>query len=244
MWTRKELKTKGKAAFKANYWRSVLVALLIVFVLGSGLSAARSGNNSAVENGSAVSETDTAFARLSDLLEQMPAEVAGAVLLTVVGAIGGAVVTYILIDVLVLNPLEVGCRRFYVVNCDEPAGLGELGYGYRNSYGNVVQTGLLRDIYLFLWSLLFIIPGTVKRYSYRLVPYILAEDPAMKPKEAITLSRSLMKGHKWRAFVLDLSFIGWDILSGLTFGLVGVFYSNPYQCATNAELYKAIRGAD
>jgi uncharacterized membrane protein len=66
----------------------------------------------------------------------------------------------------------------------------------------------------------------------------------MGAREAITLSRQLMNGHKWNAFVLDLSFLGWGILSAFTAGLVGVFYTNPYVAATDAELYRAIRYGD
>ena len=219
MWNRKELKRKGKAAFKANYWRCVLVALLIVFVLGSSATAVRTG----ADRG------------------QVPSEKMPLVIAVVVGVFLVALVVFVLVDALLFNPLEVGCRRFFLVNTEGPASLKELVFGYENRYGNVVQTILLRDIYLFLWSLLFIFPVFIKSYSYRLVPYILSENPEMKPKEAITLSRQLMKGQKWRAFVLDLSFIGWDLLAVLTLGLVGLFYSNPYLSATRAELYKAIR---
>ena len=116
--------------------------------------------------------------------------------------------------------------------------------GYEGNYKNVVLTTLLRDVYQILWTLLFLVPGIVKSYSYRMVSYLLTDDPSMPPKEAITRSREMMKGQKWRAFVLDLSFIGWGLLSAITFGLVGIFYSNPYQYATEAELYRALRGED
>jgi uncharacterized membrane protein len=99
----------------------------------------------------------------------------------------------------------------------------------------------LRDLYLTLWTCLFFIPGIVKSYSYRMVPYILAENPELSAREAITLSRKMMYGHKWSTFVLDLSFIGWQLLSGITMGLVGVFYTNPYVAATDAELYRTLR---
>ena len=99
----------------------------------------------------------------------------------------------------------------------------------------------LRDLFVALWTLLFIIPGIVKMYAYSLVPYILAENPEMSGTEAIKLSNEMMKGHKWKAFVLDLSFLGWLLLSVLTLGLVGIFFANPYVYATDAELYKAIK---
>ena len=127
------------------------------------------------------------------------------------------------------------------MNGKEPATLGELGYGFRNNYGNILATILLRDVFLVLWTMLFIVPGIIKAYSYKLVPYLLSEDPTLSPTDAITRSREMMNGNKWNAFVLDLSFLGWHILSALTAGLLGIFYVNPYVAATDAELYRAIR---
>lgn len=233
MWDRKELKAKGKRAFLANYWRCVLVALLITLVLG-GAAAAGGANG----------------AQAPDLISDPPAGSDGqyavqdmpdrAVLGTLAAVIGGASILSLAVKILVLNPLEVGCRRFFLVNGREPATLGELGYGFRNEYGNVLATILLRNLFIFLWTLLFVVPGIIKAYSYRLVPYLLSENPGLSPTDAITRSRELMNGNKWNAFILDLSFLGWNILSALTAGLLGVFYVNPYIAATDAELYGAI----
>ena len=82
--------------------------------------------------------------------------------------------------------------------------------GFRSGhYGNIVLTMFLRDLYIVLWTLLFIVPGIVKSYEYMMVPYILAENPGMDQKEVFQISREMMNGQKWNAFVLDLSFIGW-----------------------------------
>ena len=97
------------------------------------------------------------------------------------------------------------------------------------------------QVYLFLWSLLFAIPGIIKSYSYRLVPYILADNPEMNSDDAITLSREMMNGQKFEVFVLDLSFFLWWILSSITFNIVGILYVFPYIYATDAELYLAIK---
>ena len=83
-------------------------------------------------------------------------------------------------------------------------------------------------------------PGIVKSYSYRMVPFLLADHPELSGTETITLSRQMMNGHKWNAFVLDLSFLGWHILSILTLGLLGIFFVNPYQLSTDAELYRVL----
>lgn len=104
----------------------------------------------------------------------------------------------------------------------------------------VAWTMFLTTLFSILWGFT-IIGGMIKAFSYMMVPYILAENPDISGKEAITLSRKMMKGHKWQAFVLNLSFIGWDLLEGLTWGLSGILYSNPYKEMTNAEYYNYIR---
>ncbi len=96
-------------------------------------------------------------------------------------------------------------------------------------------------IYQALW-MLTVIGGVIKYYSYSQVPYILAENPDLTGREAITLSRRMMRGHKWELFLLDCSFIGWSILGACTFGLSEVFYSLPYQSASFCEYYVRLRG--
>ena len=95
----------------------------------------------------------------------------------------------------------------------------------------------LRELYVFLWCLLFIIPGLVKIYSYAMTPFIMAENPDMTANEAITASRELMDGHKGELFTLELTFFGWMLLNALTLGL-GSLALNPYMNAARAAFYK------
>lgn len=95
-------------------------------------------------------------------------------------------------------------------------------------------------IYQFLWNLT-IVGGIIKRYSYYMVPYIMAENPSIKSRDAIKLSRDMMNGHKFECFVLELSFIGWEILGVLTFGLLDIFFTNSYQVTTFSEYYYDLR---
>lgn len=88
------------------------------------------------------------------------------------------------------------------------------------------------SLFTYLWSLLFVIPGIVKSYSYALTPYLLATHPEIGAKQALKLSMKLMDGKKGELFLLDLSFLGWGLLSVLTFGALSVFYVSPYQTAT------------
>lgn len=105
---------------------------------------------------------------------------------------------------------------------------------------NMARVMFVKWLYHTLWSLT-IVGGIIKNYSYYLVPYIVAENPNVTPKEAITLSRKMMNGHKWECFVAGVSFWGWELLNLITFGLSGIFFSNPYKCAFFAEFYVARR---
>jgi len=137
--------------------------------------------------------------------------------------------------------LEVGGRRYFIDLTYGSADVGLLGYGFREGrYINIFKTMFVRSIYILLWALLLIIPGIIKAYAYRMVPYILAENPGMGSGRAIQISNEMTMGEKWDIFVLDLSFIGWYILGSLALG-VGVFFVQPYYDATNAELYMKLR---
>jgi uncharacterized membrane protein len=102
---------------------------------------------------------------------------------------------------------------------------------------------LLVSLYTFLWSLLFIIPGIIKSYSYAMTPYILLDRPELSPTEAIKESEKMMDGHKMELFILDLSFIGWILLSMLTCGIL-VLYVEPYMMATKSAFYLELKGPD
>ena len=231
MWTRSDVKALGRTSFRRNYWPSVAAGLFLTLSSGGSSGGGARG----------VHSTSHDLQEMGDTFSHMQPDERTMVILSVVLAASFVVVLVCFLDVLVLNPLAVGCRHFFLTNLREPASVGEIVYGFRRNYGRNVLTMFLRDLFTALWTLLFIIPGIVKMYAYSLVPYILAENPDMKGTEAIKLSSEMMKGHKWNAFVLDLSFFGWIVLSVLTLGLVGVFYTNPYIYATDAELYKAIK---
>ena len=89
--------------------------------------------------------------------------------------------------------------------------------------------------------MLFWIPGIVKSYEYRMIPYIMAEHPELSYKEAFRMSKEMMQGNKWSAFVLDLSFLGWHILGIMTLGILEIFYVAPYVAMTDAYLYKTLK---
>ena len=242
MWTRRELKERAKAAFKANYWRCVLVAFILALLIGGGAGSSVRKNETAdltteQQKAMALLAEDDNLGRLVEGMEKLSALPSSKIKIS----LGGLGLVGFLLSILVFNPLIVGCYRFFLQNSRGPAELNELGAGFRGDWGNVVLVMFLKNLFLALWTMLFIIPGIVKAYAYRMVPYILKEHPELSGTQAITLSRRMMKGHKGDAFVLDLSFLGWIILSALTFGILHLFYVGPYIQATDAELYKVVR---
>lgn len=278
MWTRKEIKKTGKARFLMNYWKGVLVALILTLVLG-GFSNSGFRNDIRID-GNNISQTssvgivaDYKEARdiingisengLGETMKELNDDITDEdveniehakdvmienanVILPMIAVTSVAIFLVVFalgvgVNVFLLNPVEVGTRRYFVKNETENASLKEMGVSFSNSYLNVVKTMFLRDLFTILWTLLFVIPGIIKTYEYRMIPYIVAENPDITSSEAFELSKKMMKGNKWKTFVLDLSFIGWHILSGLTLGLLGIFYVNPYLYQTNAALYNTLK---
>ena len=111
--------------------------------------------------------------------------------------------------------------------------------GYHD-FGRIMTTYLLMYVFLFLWTLLLIVPGIIKSFSYAMTPYILKDNPNMRDNEAIELSMRMMEGHKWELFWLYLSFIGWFLLSLLTLG-IGFIFLLPYVYASVANFYEDLK---
>ena len=160
----------------------------------------------------------------------------------ITGLLAGIATVVILIvlvaKVFVGNLLKMGGYRFFILNQTAQPGIGTLLDGFRSGhYVNIVLTMFLRDLFTTLWSLLLVVPGIVKHYEYLMVPYIIAENPAMDYKEAFQISKQMMDGEKMEAFIMDLSFLGWYLLSAVTCGLLAIFYVNPYVQASFAEMY-------
>ena len=115
----------------------------------------------------------------------------------------------------------------------------DLKIGLKNYKSNIILL-LLTFLYTLLWMLLFYVPGIIKAISYSMAPYILAENPDMKPSDAIKESMLITNGRKWEIFVLELSFIGWILLSCVTCNL-SMIYVMPYMQATYANYYNSIK---
>ena len=228
MWKRKELKEQGKAALKRNYWKSVLVTAVFTALIGGGACGAgySAANSEYVQNMTSGNISVGA---------------AAAVVLAALLIIIAALAFVILVNVLIVNPLLVGINRFKINAVNDKGNVSDLGHGFDCAYKRNIKTLFFVDLYLILWSCLFIIPGIVKSYQYRMIPYILAENPDIDKNEAFAKSKAMMKGNKWRAFVLDLSFILWDFLGAITLGIVSTFYVEPYKHLTDAALYETLK---
>lgn len=217
------IKNDAKAALKTCYIKCVAVALVLLVSM-YGFTAGKSGS---ADTGTAASNT----------ISSIPGEL----IPFIVGLIGVSLIISIIVRIFLLKPLEIGCRKFFIYTYDGVQPIGIIASPYRSNYINQVKIMFFRDLYLFLWSLLFIIPGIIKSYSYRMIPYILAEDPSVDMADAFDRSIQMMNGRKLEVFVYDLTFYGWYILSAFTFGIVGIFYLYPYKSLADARLYIGLR---
>ena len=232
MWTRALLKKNAKEAFHRNYWTCVGVSF-IVLVLAGGFSFGSSNTISTSDSTASYSVES-----LVEFLNQIPSY-----MWTILwAAVLIGLVIGLCVSLLVTNIVQVGCNRYFLENREHKTSIGQLFYSFQGGrYGSTVWIMFLKKLYIFGWSLLFFIPGIINAYSYLLVPYILAENTSLDRKRVFELSREMMNGHKWDAFVLELSFMGWLILSSLTGGILNIFYVNPYVYATYAEFYSALK---
>ena len=169
--------------------------------------------------------------------------------LSLLGGIMTEIVSYFTLGILGMM-LTAGISFTYLAFMDT----GDRGSGVFNNIFSgftngralaVFLTNLLGGIFTMLWTLLLVIPGVIKSFSYSQANYII-KDMAASGREigatdAITASRMLMRGHKFEYFVLQLSFLGWAILATLTFG-IGYLWLVPYMQATNAAYYRTIAG--
>ncbi len=120
----------------------------------------------------------------------------------------------------------------------KPAELRDL-FAHMGIFAKAFFMRLMTILFTLLWTLLLIVPGIMASYSYSMAPFILAENPELSGMDAIRQSKELMYGHRYRLFCLDLSFIGWNLLSALTFGLVGL-YVRPYHSQSHASFYREL----
>lgn len=148
----------------------------------------------------------------------------------------------IALALLVVNVISMGTMTWFHRSIKtEGLKMEEMFWTFKEDYGGNVLMMFLISLYTALWSMLFVVPGIVKGYSYSLAMYIKSENPNIPASKAIELSTRMTNGHKMDLFVLDMSFIGWGILSAFTLNILGILYVMPYQYASKAFAYEEIK---
>lgn len=236
---RVRIKETAKNLLKKNHWLCVgvafVMALLGGFSGGSGpsfsFSYTSSGDQSSITSSLPFqSETMNEESILIFVLIFIAAFV-------LISALGFAIYCFLCAQVKV-----GGCRFFLKYRKNHPVEVGEIFKSYTDkTFLNVAKVSFMKEIEIFLWSLLCVIPGIIKTYEYFAVDYILAVNPTMDHKQARELSRKIMNGHKMELFELYISFMGWHILSVFTCGLLSIFYVTPYMLIAEAEFFAYVR---
>lgn len=222
MWTCSLLKENARSALAGRYWRSFWLCFVLTLLGGGGPVVYRNS-----------------WDEMYDTLESLPTTV----LVLLLAAALLVMLLSFLWYALFLSPLSVGSCRYFMENRHSPAPAP----AFRTTFGifqapylNVVKVQLLVYLKILGGMFLLLIPGIYWSYCYTLVPYLLAENPYLSTGRAMALSQQMMEGEKFHYFVLQLSFLGWDLLCALTFGL-GFYFLAPYKSATSAEFYAAMR---
>lgn len=217
---RAQLKSDAKAAMSATSPHPVLVTivyLVIVYIIQAVVTSV-SGISSLI--GSGISDPEAAEALAFIML--VP---------TLILSLAASLIT----SVLQIGYIGYSLR---VIN-RHPAAIGDL-FGYIRFFLKIIGLGFIMNLFISLWSLLFLIPGIIAAYRYSQAFYIFAENPDKGIMECIQESKYLMRGHKMDKFILDLSFILWELLTVVTCGIATI-YVTPYMQVTNAAFYNTLK---
>lgn len=221
MWSRQLLKNQAKTTLQTCYGNSVLICLVTFLLMNFANLFSR--KYSITFN---VNTGDLYFVKQYSLLSWIPF----------------SFLIPILIQIFIIHLLSVGSAYFFLSSRIRASSIHFLGFPFKKGrYGNVCKVMFLTKLFIALWSLLFLIPGIYKTYQYRMVPYLLAENPDLDYDRVLSMSKMMMNGEKWNAFILDLSFIGWEILSIFTCLILAIAYVSPYIAHTKAGLYILLR---
>lgn len=223
-------------------WGAAVIAGLIAMLLGGIASNGPEINLHFQENGANVNFSvagQQIYTSSEGWIPELNGLIVGGAIYLVLIAIVFAVVFFVLGSII-----EVGYARFNLdlVDGQKPAELSTL-FGFFSHWKNTAMTNLLKSVYVFLWTLLLIIPGIIASYSYAMTGYILADNPELTADEAIARSKEMMDGNRWRLFCLQFSFIGWSILAALTLG-IGNLWLTPYRQAATAAFYREVSGTE
>lgn len=224
MFERAELKRQAKEIIRNNF-PAMLLVCLIISVLSGGLGLSVKFNLDA-------GVVDLGYFNVFHSTLAIFTSIYYAVFFAV---------TALIFHVFLINPLRAGAYRYFRRNSFNQAALGDLLYFFQNDYLRTVKTIFMKNLFVFLWSLLLLIPGIMKEYSYSFVPYLLSDYPELKPEELLEMSAQMTYGLRMDMFILDLSFILWNLLASfLNIALPGLGNAilSVYTSQTHAQLYQ------
>lgn len=241
-------KERGKAIVKANFWILVL-ASFVANMLGGQSSFNGSGGGSVGGSGSSY-RFDNSSDDSGSIYDMETGEIKDEIITAITVYLTVFLIVFVVIfavaavfQVFVGSIMQVGKKKIFLENVNEPnTDFGLVFSGFTGGkYMQRVKTMFFYSLSIFLWSLLLVIPGVIASYTYFLVPYIVADNPDLDTKRALELSKEMTNGHKFDIFVMQLSFLGWSILSGCcTCGILG-FWLNPYMEASFAVMYTEMK---
>lgn len=239
----KDIRHQAWNALRGNWCWAILACLVATF-LGGASSFASSGFSVNINFETKSDVTGAGgLSSLTKMLEdsEFAPLIIGIIvaLVVVIALISLFSLAYAVASFCLSSIIEVGYSNFNLDIIDGNKVEFVRIFSFFKHWGKAILANLIRNLFIFLWSLLFIIPGIIASYRYSMVPFILADNPDMSAGDAIDESKYLMHGNKWRLFCLNFSFFGWDVLCALTFGILGIWIA-PYKHAALAAFYRSI----
>ena len=236
MWTRALLKANAKTVLRRSYWKVFVLCLIASILMGDlgGVNYDFGSHDGHSYQAAAAQVSNLIGGNLLTIILETAFAMLGVLALILV------LVAVLCWGILFIPIIRVGQCRYMTENRTRDPGLGTLFSGFTTNYWNIVNGMFYANLRIFLYTLLLVIPGVIKGYQYIFVPYLLAENPDLDAARAAEIIPNKTDDEKWNIFLRDLSFIGWNLLVNLLFGL-GILFVHPYYEATKAELYAAMR---
>ena len=235
-----DFRSIARSVLSGKWKIAVLVGLVATLLGGIGSNGPEVKVNIDASGANATLQFagQTIFSTGGGLNSDIGRFLAGSITFIMVLSLIGAILYFILGSII-----KIGYAKFNLNLVDRLEGSFDDLFSYFSYWKTTVAAAFLQSIYMFLWTLLLIIPGIVARYSYAMTEYILAENPELSADEAISRSKEMMKGNRIRLFCLEFCFIGWGILCIFTLG-IGTLWLIPYEQAARAAFYREVSGTE
>lgn len=224
--TRNQIKQEARRILEGNYLQIILVTLLLSVITGAFNTQLRVNVN-----------TGTQFSdvHFSSGFFSFPLFTFALSFITLIFALA-AIAAAVLIGIFVKNPLEYSCKSWLRHQTDHQE-VSVFDIFHDPDYTRIVKTMFLRDLHIFIGFLCLIVPGIINIFKYYFVPQLLEDHPELSPEEILNLCEEMTNGRKEEIFIFNLSFILWDLLSGITAGLAGIAFVFPWKELSRQLLY-------